>query len=133
MPVSYRIDSASQTIFWLMEGDVTDQELIDATRALWAGHAPQYDRLIDATRANSALVTGDALRRIAAHVSRDRVKRIALVGDQHDVYGMFRVFQAYLDDVECEIFSERTAALDWLAAQRLGAGPAAKAVADNGF
>ncbi len=135
MPVSYTIDSASQTVLWLMEGNVTDQELIDATRVLWAGHdyAPQYDRLIDATRADSALVTGEALRKIAVHASMDRVKRIALVGNQHAVYGMFRVFQAYVDGVECEIFSERTEVLRWLAAQPLGAGPADnKAVAGSG-
>ncbi len=134
MPVSYRIDAASLRISWLLEGDVTDRELIDTTRALRDDlhYAPQYDRLIDATWANSALVTGDALREIAADTSRDHVRRIALVGYRDDVYGMFRVFQAYPDDgVECEIFRERAEALRWLAAQHLRADPAAKTVVDS--
>jgi hypothetical protein len=117
MSVSCRIDAASETIFGELHGAVTDKALLDAVQKLYSHpkYCPEYARLVDATRANLASVTGEALRLIAARTSGGRVGRTALVADKDAVYGVLRMFQAYSERVECRVFRQRSEALAWLA------------------
>jgi hypothetical protein len=120
MPVSYRIDTGRRTIFGALEGSVSDQDLIDAARMLYDDddYCPEYSRLIDATKANMASVTGEGMRLVASCTAGARVGRTALVAHTDAVYGMLRIYQAYAGRAECQVFRQLPEALAWLAGHK---------------
>jgi hypothetical protein len=132
MPISYRIDAASQTIFWEFEGAVTDEELQRAVRAVWAEpqYRSEYSRLVDTTRATSAHLSADVVRWIANQNSRAGIGKMALVANADAMFGMARMYELYSEGIACQVFREESQALGWLRGKK-GAGEAAAVFRDE--
>jgi hypothetical protein len=116
MSAFYRIDAASRTIFWELEGAVTDNELIEAAEMLWADpeYRSEYSRLLDGTKAAPTRLSGDVVRWIALRNSREGVGKTALVAGGDAMYGMMRMYQICSDGMPCQAFRNRALAVAWL-------------------
>ena len=116
MPASYRIERASQTIFWKLEGEVTDSELLDAAEVLWADphYSPKYSRLVDASRATPTRLSAEVIRLIAMHNSGAEVGKMALVASTDAMFGMLRMYELYSENIICSVFRDNLEAMAWL-------------------
>src|SRR4051794_17235707 len=119
MPVSYHISPQIGCIIVTLEGAVTDGDLIEEQRRMFAdplfeGH---YSRLIDATDVTDFAVSGPTVRMVANAAVERGLRKAALVSnDMEWVYGLMRMYQAYADPpAEVAVYRNTREALVWLA------------------
>jgi hypothetical protein len=122
MPV--KIESISgRYVVVSTEGLTTGAEILDASERLYAqGNFPDSCRrqLRDHSHASRVDITPEQIRRLAG---RDRAAatelpsiRIAVVGPQDVMFGLSRMWQAYVTSphVETMVFRDKGSALKWL-------------------
>ena len=116
MPLSYRINQAKRCIFVTLSGEITESEMAFARERLksYSGFDSSFSRLIRESRVETARVGHDFIRSIAHHDRRTITGRTALVGDSDLMYGVFKVYAAYADGIDCRVFRNRREAMLWL-------------------
>ena len=116
MPLSYRINQGKRCIFVTLSGEITESEMATARKKLTAypGFDYSFSRLIRESGVETARMGHDFIRSIAYHDRRTITGRTALVGDSDLMYGVFRVYAAYADGLDCRVFRDRREAMLWL-------------------
>jgi hypothetical protein len=115
MPVSYMI--IDHMILVVLQGIVNDRELLQAQTDLFdnpsfVGHLP---RLVDATSVTAMHFSADVVRHVALSAYERGLRRAALVSNNSDlVFGLMRMYTAYTDDAQVEVFRDVVTALEWL-------------------
>jgi hypothetical protein len=116
MPLSYRINQGKRCIFVTLSGEITESEMATARKKLtsYPGFDNSFSRLIRESGVETARVGHDFIRSLAYHDRRTITGRTALVGDSDLMYGVFRVYAAYADGLDCRVFRDRREAMLWL-------------------
>jgi hypothetical protein len=119
MPASYHISPLIACIIVRLEGPITDRDLIEEQRQMFAdplfqGH---YSRLVDATDVTEFNVSGDTVRAVAQAAVERGLRKAALIANDMDmVYGLMRMYEAYTDPpAEVAVYRSTEEALVWLA------------------
>jgi hypothetical protein len=123
MPIEYHIDTAKAIIYTRCFGDVTLAEVLDHFRVLVRDpDLPEHlDVLLDLSeqtsmpKTNQLRLVVDAIRRARASIDFGAV---AVVACTNALYGMFRMFQVFTEDLfgEISVFRSVAEAQAWLAA-----------------
>jgi hypothetical protein len=124
MPIQYRIDQATRTIYTRCYGPVTLAEVIDHFRELAADpECPSYlDVMLEWTD-TSIVPLSRELREVARHIAllRDRVRfgAFAVVAGKTVLFGMSRMFLVFADGLfdETAVFRTAAEAEVWLSAR----------------
>ena len=122
MPVvSLQLDAATNTAHVRMRGDVRATDVLATINTLY--HEPRFDRgmkvFFDMRQARVAM-SPQEVREVVTFASAQRDRRpggrVAVVTDRDADYGMVRIAQVYLEEVQIELMVFRVAeeAKQWL-------------------
>jgi hypothetical protein len=119
MPASYDIDVRAGVVFTVLEGHVTNEELLDLQRRLSAdpNFRPTLNHVIDARSVTHVSVTALGLRLITTRSNLGLGSRRALIaGDAISSYGYLRMFETLRSQSggDIKIFSTVEDARRWL-------------------
>lgn len=119
MPSAYRIDSQQRIVWTESGGRVTDSDLLTLYQRMRADAAfdPAYDELCDFTAAAGVGLTPHTVRRLAVETPFDHAARHAIVAPHAAVYGLARMYQAYVEstgNMQVRVFTEMVPACEWL-------------------
>jgi hypothetical protein len=115
MAVKYVI--VDSVVVIVMDGVVTDRELLDQQAALFADPAFVGDnpRLVDASAVTEMRFSADIVRHVAKNARERGLRRAALVASKSEaVFGLMRMYAEYTGDATVEVFRDRESALAWL-------------------
>ena len=120
MPVDFELDVPARIVRVRLYGTVSDADLIAADDDLRAcrDFEPDFDQLVDMTRAEDGQVTAETIRELARRPPLfSSASRRAFVVRTDLGYGLARIFQARRGDVagEIQIFRSLAHANHWLA------------------
>ena len=126
MPVTYKIDTAGETIRTECTGDVTLEEVLGHFRALAKDPdcPPRLDVLLDLSQTTSVPRSED-LRDVVTEIERVRGNvrfgACAIVACTDALFGMLRMFEVYAEQHfrNTSVFRTLPEAEEWLAAQVL--------------
>lgn len=119
MPSEYRIDRQQRIVWTESDGRVTDNDLLGMYQRLRADAAfdPAFDELCDFTATAGVGITPRTVRRLAVETPFDLAARHAIVAPHAAVYGLARMYQAYVEStgsVQVRVFTEMAPACEWL-------------------
>ena len=116
MALSYRVNQGKRCIFVTLSGEITESEMVIARKKLtsYPGFDTSFSRLIRESGVEAACMGHDFIRSIAHHDRRTITGKTALVGDSDLMYGVFKVYAAYADGLDCRVFRNRREAMLWL-------------------
>lgn len=125
MPSDYRIDDSQKTIWTVSDGQVTDVDLLGMYSRMRAdvGFCADYNELCDFTRASDVQISTHVVRRLALETPFVKEARHAIVASGPVVYGLARMYQAYVESGGQErvrVFTDLKAAADWLGVEPNG-------------
>lgn len=119
MPISYRIDAAQKVVYTTIEGEITDDQIIEHAGTI--GNDPEIDHsfveLVYASPTSVAGVTSSGIRNSAdALSSYTPMKRTAFVTAGDVEFGLARMYEFLADEypVEVRVFREEAEAKSWL-------------------
>jgi hypothetical protein len=119
MPASYHIDVQAGVVFTMLEGHVTNEDLLDHQHRLSADpkFRPTMHHLIDARGVTAVSVTALGLRLLTTRSNLGPGSRRALIeGDAISAYGPLRMFETLRSEsgADIKIFSTVEDARRWL-------------------
>jgi len=122
MPVSYSIDPAQGLVLNIGTGVLTDADMRETQQRMIADadFRSTYSQLFDLTDVTDVRLTSPYLREMADATAFAPGSRRALVVTQTLLYGLSRMFQAFLGDhgEAFRIFGSRADAEAWLDLRR---------------
>ena len=120
MPASYRIDLRAGVVFTVVEGHVTNEELLDHQQRMSTD--PDFrstmNHVIDTRGVTSVSVTALGVRLVASRsIFAPNSRRAIIAGDANPFYGYVRMFQTLRSQSggDIKIFSTVEDAHCWLA------------------
>jgi hypothetical protein len=127
MPVSYSIDPAQGLVTNVGTGVLTDADMRETQQRMIADadFRSTYSQLFDLTDVTEVRLTSSYLREMADATAFAPSSRRALVVTQTLLYGLSRMFQAFLGDQgeAFRVFRSRAEAESWLDLRRPGSAP----------
>lgn len=122
MPITHHYDGATRTLHAVIQGTITDEEVLEYARRVAPDTEipPGRRELIDLSGVEQTDVSGAGLREVAdvfrAHDQTLFETKIAIVAPTDIAYGLARMYQAFRSDspVLLQVFREREAAVYWL-------------------
>jgi hypothetical protein len=118
MPWHYTIDETRRVIEVCPTGELHDEDLIKGTHQVFQDPRLRGDMraLLDYSQVTRVHVSPSTLQSVAAANRMTRGSRVALVAPNLLIYGLARVYGAYLHrkGPVFHVFHSRKAALDWL-------------------
>lgn len=120
MPLRFEIDESRNLAITYAEGVVTDDDLrAHAEKITTVENRPSRE-LVDFSGRTGTTVSLDAVRAMAAFLREGDANKkggeLALVGDDDEIFGSLRVFEAHRDhgSLTIRVFRRRSEALEWL-------------------
>lgn len=125
MPIDYRIDDSQKTVWTVSDGQVTDVDLLGMYSRMRAdvGFRADYNELCDFTSASDVQISTHVVRRLALETPFAGEARHAIVASGPVVYGLARMYQAYVESGgqdRVRVFTDLKAAADWLGVEPNG-------------
>ena len=119
MPASYRIDLRAGVVYSVLEGHVTNEELLAKHQRMSADpdFRPTMNHVIDTWGVTSVSVTALGVRLVASpSIFAPNSRRAIIAGDTNPFYGYVRMFQALRSQsgADIKIFSTVEDAHRWL-------------------
>ena len=119
MPASYRIDLRAGVVFTLVEGHVTNEELLDHQQRMSADpdFRPTMNHVIDARAVTATAVTAFGVRLVATpSIFAAGSRRAIIAGGAHHSAGYLNMFQTLRSQSgeDIKIFSTVEDAHRWL-------------------
>ena len=119
MPASYHISAVITCIIVILEGNVTDDDLLKGQQKMFSdplfqGH---YPRLVDATEVTEFDVSAETVRAVAAAAVERCLRKAALIANAMDmVYSLMRMYEAHASPpAEVIVYHNLQQGLQWLA------------------
>lgn len=103
-------------ILIVLHGDITDADLYEAQRRLFADPAfrGRLPRLVDGTHIGQMRTSSEGVRRVARAAVERGMRKIALVASQDVVYGLMRLYEGYACEADCYVSRDVLDAIQWL-------------------
>ena len=102
MPISFNVDPVTQIIYTSVVGDIEPADLIAHGQCLVQANLLDHPQLVDARSTNLEL-TASQVRQLADKTNEFRsglkVTPIAFVTDRNSLYGMFRMYQTLIENI----------------------------------
>jgi hypothetical protein len=120
MPCSYKIYKQRRLIFTTVSGEVTFAEAVANEDRLYGDpdFDPTFAHLIDGTQVTKTKISASELSTLARRTRIAPQSRTALVVTSTVLYGLARMFQAYLEvsrsSESLTVFKELDKAKEWL-------------------
>jgi hypothetical protein len=110
------IDAALECVVLQFTGEVTDADITGSAEHLveHPDHAPEFRRLIDATRVEKVTASGESVREVARRWGPAITGRAALLAGSDASFAMMRMYELYVDDPRVRVFRARADAIRWL-------------------
>jgi len=119
MEASYEVDSARRVVIVTIQGELSDQDLLDGYDRL-VNHPrfrPDYDQMVDMRNANGSQVTARGVRALTRRPPEFApTSRRAIVIHSDLGFGMARMFETFRggDAGAVRVFTDLEAAKEWL-------------------
>jgi len=118
MPVKYRIDHDHKAVFTILEGTITDEEMIDIQVKLRTDPEfnPDYSHLIDCRPIGELKISVTGIKTISSSDMFSTQSRRAFVVPSDAAYGFSRMFQVYRQHgpEQTEVFRDFDKAMQWI-------------------
>jgi len=118
MPARYRIFPEHNLIVSVLEGRLTDEDLLGQQDQLRRDprFRPDLRQVVDASGATQAAVTSDGIRTAARNTTLGPATRRAIIAPSPSHYGLARMFQlsTRADEDTIAVFRTRAEACAWL-------------------
>lgn len=117
MPATYFIDRQRGIVFSIVEGVVTDKDLIEHEECLRhdPDFEPSFNQLVDCRNITQVKVTSEAIWVLAKMLLYSSGSRRATVVNSDLLYGLARMYQILRDNAEeIRVFRDMAEAQRWL-------------------
>jgi hypothetical protein len=121
MPAQHRIDRKQNIAFSILEGTLSNTELLQHQHAVQSDPAfnPTLDHVIDMRNARMEAITAITVNDLAHATRFSKDSRRAMLISSDEQYGLSRMFQMLLDPPQdVRIFTDLESALTWLKTPR---------------
>lgn len=118
MPLKYRVDKSLGVVFSIADGVLDIEDCIQLKEALRSDPDFQssFDQFLDLTKIVDCRLTPGELNLLAAQPLFSKDSRRVFVAPNDLVYGLSRMYQAFMEDHDSEIavFRDRSEAMKWM-------------------
>lgn len=116
MPITYDIDTDRRVVIAASSGTLTETEIVAAATAAYKDPRfdPAFRAFFDHSQVSDWKVSSSFMTRMASARRRDDHSRTAVFVQGALGYGLVRAYQAFVDNGQVKVFTDRAEALAWL-------------------